>query len=281
VNTKLWLAGVVSLILAVSSWAGITYTAVSTSGPVKGGKTERTLVTSQTDGLNARIEFTETRDKSMAGNYLLTKDGGETLYLVNTKDKNYMKWDMDAMMQIAGQMMKMMKFSDPRSEALLDEAGEPVAGYPTRHYRFRTVYKMEMNMGFIKSASVVTNEEDLWTTTRITDLGMGAWLKKQQHKTGNSQIDALIKQQMEKTEGMPLKMVTLSTSTDSRGKSQVTKSTMEVTSIKEGAVPASAFKIPDGYEELKMEIPADEGEAGGSSDSAAPAIPFDKIFGGK
>lgn len=280
-NKKLWLAGVASSMLAMSSWAGISYTAVSSSGPVKGGKTDRTVVKSQADGLQARIEFVETRDKGMAGNYLLTKDGGQTMYLVNTKDKNYMKWDMDAMMKMAGQMMKMMKFSDPVSEALLDEAGEPVAGYPTRHYRFRTVYKMEMNMGFIKSASVVTNEEDLWTTTKITDPGMGSWLKKQQHKTGNSEIDTLIRQQMEKTKGMPLKMLTLSTSTDSRGKSQATRSTMEVTEIKEGAVPASVFKIPEDYEELKMEMPAEEGGEGGASKSAVPAIPFDKIFGGK
>jgi hypothetical protein len=227
------------------------------------------------------MEFTETSDKNMAGNYLLTKDGGQTMYMVNTKDKNYMKWDMDAMMNMAGQMMQMMTFSDPKTDKLLEEAGEPVAGYPTRHYRFRTTYKMDMNMGFIKSSSVVTNEEDIWATSKIKDLGMGSWLKKQQRKTGNAQIDALIKQQMDKTEGIPLKMITLSTSTDSRGKSQASKSTMEVTEIKETSVPASAFEIPAGFKELKMEMPTDEEGQGDATKAGAPAIPFNKIFGGK
>jgi hypothetical protein len=280
-NKRLWIAGVVGLIVTASSWAGVTYTVVSTGGAAKRGQEQRAVTQAKADGENARIEFTETNDKEMAGNYLLTKDGGQTMYMVNTKEKSYMKWDMDAMMNMAGQMMQMMKFSAPKTEKLLEETGEPVAGYPTRHYRFRTTYNMEMNMGFIKSASTVTNEEDVWATTKIKDLGMSSWLKKQQRKTGNAQIDALIKQQMEKTEGVPLKMITTSTSTDSRGKSQVSKSTMEVTEIKETSIPAAVFEIPAGFEELKMEMPAEEEGQGDGAKPAMPAIPFNKIFGGK
>lgn len=280
-NKWLWQVGAAVSVLVSSSWAGVSYTAMSSGDGQGGRKTQPTLVHAQAEGGNARVEFTQTGDKEMAGNYLLTKDGGQTMYMVNTKEKNYMKWDTDAMMNMAGQMMQMMKFSDPKVEKLSEEAGEPVAGYPTRHYRFRTTYSMEMNMGFIKSANVVTNEEDVWATTQIKDLGMGVWLKSQKRKTGNAQLDALMKAQMEKINGIPLKMITTTTTTDNRGKSQVSHSTMEVTEIKESAIPASTFEIPAGYEEIKMEMPAmEEGQDKGAK-SSVPAIPFNKMFRGK
>jgi hypothetical protein len=54
-----------------------------------------------------------------------------------------------------------------------------------------------------------------------------------------------------------------------------------VTEIKETSIPAAVFEIPAGFEELKMEMPAEEEGQGDGAKPAMPAIPFNKIFGGK
>jgi hypothetical protein len=46
--------------------------------------------------------------------------------------------------------------------------------------------------------------------------------------------------------------VTVTTSTQQKGKESVTRQVMEVTSLDEQAVPDSTFEIPAGYEETQI-----------------------------
>lgn len=52
--------------------------------------------------------------------------------------------------------------------------------------------------------------------------------------------------------GLPLKSVSRAAAIDDKGKAAVTVTTMEITSLREGDVPASAFQIPAGYTEVAM-----------------------------
>jgi len=111
------------------------------------------------------------------------------------------------------------------------------------------------------NSSDVVSEQDIWTTQKLSDLALGAWLRADPPRTGNEQRDKLIASGREKIQGIPLKMVTVSTNTDKKkGKQTVTKMTMEVTEINTSAsVPPSSFEIPAGYKEAEMMMPARQG----------------------
>ncbi|HYO14051.1 MAG TPA: hypothetical protein VE685_12720, partial [Thermoanaerobaculia bacterium] len=70
-----------------------------------------------------------------------------------------------------------------------------------------------------------------------------------------------IKAEMGKVSGYPLKTVTVTTTTDKKGRQSVSRSTMEVTQLDMNAnVAANSFEIPAGYEETQM--PTLQGETG-------------------
>ena len=74
------------------------------------------------------------------GSYLLTKDGGLTLYLVDPKEKAYAKWDLDAMLATAFAKLERtgpllhIEIENATSKKLGEDDGGVVAGYATRHY---------------------------------------------------------------------------------------------------------------------------------------------------
>jgi hypothetical protein len=176
--------------------------------------------------------------------------------MVNPGEKSYMKWDMEGMMGLAGGAMGMMnmKVSNPKVETVLDEAGPTILGCTTRHVKIQTSYTMSMSFMGMNNTSSITQEQELWTTEKFKDAGLDAWKNTQgMLKTGDQNLDALIKAQMEKVQGIPLKMIASTTNKDNSGKSHVNRTIMEVTEIKEMSVSKDKFEIPSGYTEKKME----------------------------
>jgi Domain of unknown function (DUF4412) len=267
---------------AAPSFAGIHYQAVTTqegTGPTsrhagERGPTGPTKVESWVSGDKARVEFKEGGGNPMtkSGSYLITKDGGKTLYLVNPEDKTYAKWDLSAMLGAVGGVMNGMgaflkiEFTDPKVEKLAEEDGGTVAGLPTRHYKFRTSYSTKVKVFGLANSSDVTSDQDIWATTKLTDGAMKVWLRAEPPRTGNEQFDKLISAEMEKhrVAGFPLKTVTVTTSTGKKG-TTTRKSTMEVTLLETKPVADSKFEIPGDYKETEMQVPAGErGERGDS-----------------
>jgi hypothetical protein len=239
--------------------AAISYVAETKAEGV-GAEMQTNKVRAVVDGAKARVEFLESGNPIMKkGSYLLTTDGAETMLLVNPKDEVYSKWDLDAMMGVAGGALKMargfvkMSFSDPKVEKLVEEAGPTLHGLPTTHVRYRTSYTMEMSVLGRKNSSATVTEEDLWVTTALDAPALGAWLRKDPPKTGDENLDKMMRLEMGKVSGFPLKRVTTSTSTDKEGKRQVTKTTMEVTELDRSATaPPGSFQVPAGYEEQPL-----------------------------
>jgi hypothetical protein len=225
-------------------------------------------------GDKARVEFKESGSPiAKQGSYLITKDGGKAIYLVDPEEKTYAVWDLKAMMGMVGGVMNGMgpllhfEFTNPKVEKLLDEDGGMVAGLPTRHQRYRTSYTLTVKVLGMGNTSDVVTEQDIWSTQRLSDVGLGVWLRTEPPRTGNEQLDKLIASGREKAQGFPLKMVTVSTNTQQKkGRQTTTKSTMEVTQLDTAAKVADAsFEIPAGYKETQM-LPAaggQEGEQGG------------------
>jgi hypothetical protein len=288
---NMWLAGVVTAaMVAVQAQAGYQITIKSVSegdkkgrhGQEQGGNNTVTLAT---DASKARIDFTEGNAPGGGKDgYLVTQDAGKTFTMVSPKDKTYMKWDMEAMMGMAGAMGGVMKMqvSDPKVEKVLDEAGESILGYPTRHYKFRTSYHMSMAVMGFKNEMNIVKDEEAWTTTKLDISTLGAWFNKMP-KTQNEGLDKLVQAEKGKMEGMPLKMQTVQTSTDSQGKSTVTRTSMNVTEIKKIGAGDVSVEIPSDYKEMNLfeGVPQEE-EAGGArktrKNKAPSGVDFNSMF---
>ncbi|MCJ7440056.1 MAG: DUF4412 domain-containing protein [Thermoanaerobaculaceae bacterium] len=265
---RLSVLGVVALLVfAAHSFAGVYYVAQTTAEGGKGAEQQNMIVKAWASGDSGKVVFEESKNPMMGkGTYIITKDGGKTMFLVDPKEKTYMKWDLDSMMGLLGGAMKMMnlKFTDPKVEALGEEPDGLVAGVPTVHYRFRTTYAMSMSFMMMKKNSKVVKDEEIWAATKLADAALGIWLRKAPPKTGNEDMDKLIKAEMGKVQGFPLKRKTVTTSTDEKDKKEVTTITMEVTELQMVPVPDSTFEIPSDYKETSL-AGTDEGEQGEES----------------
>lgn len=255
--------------ISLPASAGIYYKAVTTTDNPQ-GKDQQMVVEGRVEGEKARIEFQDSNNPMMGeGSWLLTTDGGKTIYLVNPEDKTYAKWDMDAMMQFAGAVMEgmgglvNMEFSEPQVEKLLEEDGGTVAGLPTRHYRYRTTYSMQMKVFGMRQASAVESVQDIWSTSRLDAAALGVWLRKEPPSSGNEELDRLMRAEVGKIQGFPLKTVTVTTTRDEKkGKESVSRSTTEVTELSRSEAPAppSTWTIPGGYQETQLLPSGQEGQ---------------------
>jgi hypothetical protein len=200
------------------------------------------------------------------GTYFIVKDGGKEMFLVNPSEKSYMKWDianmfagMSKAINAVGGLVK-MQISDVKIDAQDLGAGESVQGYPTRHIR--------MVQNYTVSASVFGRSSKNRTET-TTDYYFAPSLRIANPFVSNSQQMAMMSQfdmfnnpdyksQMAAAQaklprnGVPLKMVTTTTTTDEKGKAETSTAVMEMVNFKAANIPASAFEIPSGYTEIQM-----------------------------
>lgn len=240
------------------AWAGVHYK--STTKTQDASERSRDIqVEGWVDGGKAKVEFKESGNPMFeAGTYLLTRDGGNQIYLVNPEDKTYARLNLEAMMGAVGSVLQgmggLVKFevSEPKVEKLAEEDGGKIVGLSTKHYKFRTSYTMSVKIFGMGQPSAVVTDQEIWATQEVSDAGFGIWLRKTPPKIGNENIDRLINAEMEKIAGWPLKMVTVSTSTGKKGKPTTTRTSMEVTLLEKASVPESAFALPAGYEEVEM-----------------------------
>lgn len=264
---------------AVPASAGLNYEAVTRSVTDEDTTSQTFVVEAWVDGEKARIEFREAKGAPVpSGGYLVTTDGGKTMFMVDPEDREFMRWDLGAMIQGLGAMMEAtggmvsLEFSDAKFEPRGTEPGPEVLGYPTTEHRYHRSYRMEMKIIGMRRAYDVSSEEQVWTTTALDAPGLFAWLRKTPPKTGDEGFDRMIETNMTEIEGVPLKTVSQSVMTDSKGRSQRTVSTMEVTRIEEVATSDEMFEVPAGYREVEMPTMAGAGSEDGEKDEGSKGI---------
>lgn len=225
---------------------------------------KETTVKGWVDGDKSRIEFVTAEESGpiSKGNYLISTDGGETVYLVNPKDKTYAPFSLKDMMAGLNEAMAMMKqmggmmkieFTDVSSEKLLEEPGEQILGRPTTHYRYKSRHTMNMNMMGMKQSSTSETIQDVWSTDTVDLTGFGIWLNPGRGaQTGNEEFDELLRQQMDQISGFPLKIVNESTVTDKRGRAQKGSFVTDVTVLREESVDDGVFEWPAGFTETQI-----------------------------
>ncbi|MEW5876986.1 MAG: DUF4412 domain-containing protein [Acidobacteriota bacterium] len=272
------LAAVALAVLAAPASSGVYYEA-RTTGEGKGSEAQSAIIKAWASGEKSKVLFESTGNPMMkTGDYLITTDGGQTLYMVSPKDKTYSKWDMDAMMQMAAGVTKMMKMEihDAKVEKLEERPGEIVAGLPTTYYKFRTTYRQTMKFMMISQDNRVEEVHELWVAPDLVEKALGVYLRKTPPKTVSEDFNRLLTLELEKVKGIPLKIRTVTTTQDKKGATQTTVVTMEVTKLQVMPIPDSTFEIPAGYQEVSL-LPTGEG----SDEGEGEENPMAKLFGGK
>jgi hypothetical protein len=252
------------LLAASVAAAGHYYESVTETNLAGKKKSELQKVKAWVEGDSARIEFVSGDKKGYFadGNYLVTTDAGDNVYLVNPKDETYAAFNLEEMMATVGEMMNMMEemgdmvkieITDTSSEKLLEEPGGTIVGRPTTHYRYRNGYTMNMSVMGIKQQNRNDTVMDIWSTDALDARGFGVWLRPdRQMKTGHEGLDEMMAQQFGLMQGFPLKTVMETTTTNKKGKGQTSTTTMEVTVLREESVPDSRFTWPDHYTETEV-----------------------------
>jgi Domain of unknown function (DUF4412) len=279
---KRCLEPVVALILAFAAMpcgAGVIFVAKTSAEGARNATAQDVVVKGWAAGDKAKVVFQESANPmAKQGFYMLTRDSGKTVVMVDPEDKTYYKWDVDSLMGMMGAASKMINItiSNPKVELLSQEPGGTIAGMPTTHYRYRTSYTQAMKIMMFKRSARVVKEEDLWATPQLGDLALGIYLRRTPPKTGNEDFDRLMRAEMSKVKGFPLKTRTVMTQTDDKGRAETTTTVMEVTSLETAPVPESTFEIPAGYKETEMMPSGGDGEG-----KEKPANPFSRLFGKK
>ena len=248
-------------------FAGVYYEAVTSVDGGKGGSTVHAWL----EGENAHIEFVDSDVPHVGkGNYLITNDAGQTFYMVNPKEETYMVWDMAAVMGLLEGMSSIVSFDlvDPTVKKLEEKSGESMLGYDTRYVRYASAYEMKLQIMGMKRSNRVETEQEMWLTDDIDVDAMRAWIKGFR-STGSKDMDELMDQEMAKVDGFPLKTVTVTVTTDKKGRQNRSRSLTEVRTVREESPPAAKFQIPSGYQRVEM-LP--ESEEGGN--------PLKGLFGG-
>jgi hypothetical protein len=260
-------------LIALGARAGWEYSATTRMEGSPNSQQMNQSIKGLVDGDKARFDFTSSGNPMMgAGTYLLTKDAGKTVTLVNPKEKTYAAWDMSAMLGMAGAVAKMQAVN-PKVEKLLEERGEKLLGYATTHYRFRTSYTMTMTVMGFSSSSEVAREQDIWSAPALKDAAFGFRGLQGGMRAGDEGLEKLIEGEMKKVQGFPLKTISTQTTKDPRGKTTTSKVAMEVTSLKEASPAKDQFEVPSGYTESTL-FP----KSGPSSGASSGENPFMKML---
>jgi hypothetical protein len=251
---------------STAALAGVTLTQITT---VDGKRTAVTKISA--DGGNAKMELVESPDNPFMppGSYMLMSDG--EMLLVNPAARTFARFDA-SMAEGAAAMAGQMEITDVAFEKVVDEPGESIEGYATRHYQFKSSWKMGMQGMPMKMES--STVEDLWTTTAIdlpaTSMGPSAGGMP-------SQVTALAENQgLRHVEGVPLRHVTVQSTkanmgalgglgglgarmggrmlggAGAGGSGGDTTTIIEVVDIEEVDVPPATFELPDGYQETSL-----------------------------
>lgn len=253
-------------LISGAAWAGkgFHYVAdtVTTGSDMK--VSDEMSIEAWVEGPNAKIVFREVGEANpflAEGKYLLTNDGGETLYLVDPKENTHAKFDLSRILGFAGAFMDSgmfnMEVSNHRVEELDSGDGPEMHGYDTEYRKFRTSYDLEMKIMGMKRADHYVMDQEIWSVEDLDATGFGAWMRPR--KTGFDAVDTLLEGELEKVNGFPFKTVT-TTRTEGAKKQKrtmTTTSTTEVTEFQVMNVADSMFELnPDSREISLIDLDA-------------------------
>ncbi len=258
--------------LASWSFAGHRYKATTTAWEEGARKKQVSEVEAWVEGLNAKIVYRRVDGGAPMveeGAYLITTDGGRTVYLINPKDKTYMEYDVNQLIGAAGAIMQSMKgvvsmtFTDPRVKILEQGDGGVMFDMKTERTKVQTTYGMDTKVLGMRRYSDIEMIQEIWAAGELGDMALGLWLRKEPPRTGDEGLDKIIEADIKKIKGFPLKSKTQTVIKQyNKKRTKIRKQTttyanMEVTEWSREPVPTP--KIPPDYEQIMMPGGDEEG----------------------
>lgn len=260
----LWIVLLI-MVFAASSFAGVEWkTRTVTQAEAKGQSNTVVQQIFAQDGSVKMVFESVAYENEMykKGAYWLFRAADDTLYMVNPEEKTYARLPLNAMMQVAGVVGKLVKIKIKNPVINVEKLGtETILGYPCQHSKMLMEYDMEVKVAIIKSKSHEKIEKETWSTPKFKGMEeMAESFRFREFKTGMEDLDALVEQQMKAEAGLgfPLKMITVTTSIGKKGnEKEKSRQVMEVLALGSKNLPASFFEIPSGFTETSV-IPGSE-----------------------
>lgn len=210
-------------------------------------------------GGNARMDYTNGKGPmGERGGYILITSEPAQFSIVNDKEKRVLIMDASMFGSGMGSAMNnpMMKLTISNAKFSYKDlgAGENILGYRTRHIRIYNSSDMEMKVMGMTQRSSNSDSSEQWIAQgiEVDDEALAAWGKS--FTTGMKATNPEVAAEMAKFQkdygrgGLALRSTTWSNTTDGKGKVTSDVISMEVTDLKKGAIDASVFKMPDGYQ---------------------------------
>jgi hypothetical protein len=272
-----------SMFAAAPTHAGMLFRQTQSSEN-EDGHSVRTVMEMRIEGGKARADFLEMTDNPFMkkGSYMLFVNE-DTAYLVNPKDRTYSRMDlgeMRNMQQMGAQMEEQnrrqghsISVEDLRVNKKLEERGPTMIGLPTQHVIYEVSYKRPMGIqsGPIKMTLQTRETYEIWATHALDARLGSAAFKGRGGVFGGSEGGGSLAQVQKAlgSHGFALKSIDTS-----EGKTVTTipvpfgsrhtrsKTTMEVTDLREESLKPDLFQLPKGYTEIEMANP----NAGGMPD---------------
>lgn len=220
-------------------------------------------------GDNARIEILDASGSGggemfgSRGSYFLLLEGGKKMLLVDPAQKSYMEWNMQNMLAGMSRMMGAlgglvrMEMSDVKVEAHSMGSGGTVNGYSTQHVRLVQNYTMNARVMGRSSTSRVETTTDYYFAPELKAL-VNPFVQNSSAFTamGDMFNNPEYKRQMEaaqaKLNGVPVKTVSTSVTTNPDGKQETSIVTTEMTGFQNTDIAAANFAVPSGFQVVEM-----------------------------
>src|SRR4029079_16304073 len=137
---------------------------------------------------------------------------------------------------------------------------ETVQGYPTRHIRMTQKYTVSASMfgKQSKTRSEATTDYYFAPSLRIANAfvsnsqSMAMMNQFDMFKNSDYQSQLAAAQAKLPKNGVPLKTVTTTVSTDEKGKQETSTTVMEMVNFKSANIPKSEFTVPSDYKMVEM-----------------------------
>lgn len=289
--TMLLVAGL--LVLAGQAAAGVYCETETRTGILSKRRPDVSHARMWVDGDYGKVLFEEKKKDSPLGNgnYLLTRDGGATVYLVNPKEKTYAPFDIGKALSVISSLseatggMISITFSKGYGEIMGDAPGEPILGHPTHNIVVRHGFTLttEMKMLGRKSVRKMDTRTEAWVAPDLEDNALNIWLRKDPPETGDPEMDKALRVAVIPLDGFPLRTISVTTTTDGKGREKVDQTEMDVTVFREESIPAEVFELPTGYREVSLMDPVPQNasdQPAEEKDSESPMKALKGMFGG-
>ncbi len=206
-----------------------------------------------------RMDFVGTGPGQPKGGYMIMDAEKGTMAMVSPEEKTATTMKPEAMGAAFGAVGSFVKmdFQNITYNVVDKGAGPSMLGYATHHYEISQSYDTDVSVFGKKvhtKTATVTNA--FMANEFISDRAFAAWSERFTRSAsalGGDGMKKLMDAEKNRPAGFPLKQVSVTTTTDDKGKATTSTTTMEMTEFSKTNLDAAVFEIPKDYQVVDMD----------------------------